>query len=445
VTERLKLSPFTSHLENDGNVLWFNSLSGEFLRMAEGQHRVVCRLLQEPGNAGHDVLGALHRQGYLATDPAAERAQAHDRYLAGCAADENLYLTIAPTLACNARCRYCFQREIAATSTTAARMSPSVREDLCALVANWSTAHPDGALVVQWFGGEPLGALDLILECTRRMRAAVRQDPGKYQAEMITNGLMLRGAPLRKRLSDAHLSSLQISLDGTADSYAHRKGVSRQLAEQLYRALAENLVDLASVVGRLVIRVNVDADNVAQAAGVIDFFAERGGGDERVVFQLGQLGEVEGSSDCSTHSCLTGAEFTDQQVAFVRHARSRGFTAFGMPQPERWTCGAVLRNHITVAPDGSLGKCTPLIGTGQDVLAQLGTGLTIEEIMRRVWGPDNGEPPFTEFDPFVASQCLQCSLIPLCLGACAKDQVPQVAGRCSAQVNLEKRILAFAS
>ncbi|MDQ1245779.1 MAG: uncharacterized protein QG597_146 [Actinomycetota bacterium] len=450
VGTRLSMSPFTARIRRETCEVWYHSITGRARRLSAAQADVVTRLLTAedaleaaPARA---VVEHLRTQGFLVADPKAERERAHRDYLTRRDQISDLFLTVAPTMACNLHCDYCFQ----AGSPALPRMSRTVQQAMVDLVGAWLDTPLESdqgrALVVQWFGGEPLLARETLLRCTAGMLARAEHAGVGYDAELLTNGLLLPTRGVRELLPRLHLSAVHISLDGNAASYAERKGVPPAQARRLYERLASCLPEILEVVGRIVLRVNVDRRNVEETGSLLEFLAARGAADRRVLVRLGQIGVSDG--DCRAHDCLSGARFTSAEVALAALARTWGFGAQGLPEPLLWTCGATLRRHVTVGPDGVLGRCVPEIGAvgDGDTSQHRGTVRTITDtdsvdLVRRLRARGLGHECF---DPYREPGCDNCPLIGTCLGACPRDRQSAWADPCPARQNLEERIVAFA-
>lgn len=438
----VRFSAFTARIRDGEVVVWFHSLTGAALRLpahrAEAFERLLAAGTVRTGRLTGSPLESLLRSGFLVSGDA-EEAEEYEReyrsYLKARNDPRQLLLTVAPTLACNLRCSYCFQRRMPPSHT----MSRSVADGLVDLVGALGDVVRPERVAVQWFGGEPLLALGLLLRCTEGFRERAGHQGFEYCAEIITNGLLLQRAGVLRDLHRLHLVNLQISLDGLPATYAARKEVTEARATRFYEFLADALGRLADIAGQVTLRVNVDRRNVDEARAVVDFFVSRGATDPRVIFTLGRLGAAPGSADCIPHDCLGTDTFTTEEIVFAEHVASHGLiTSVGMPEPIGSTCGATLRHQYSVDPLGRIGKCVPLIGTGGDVVSVIRPG----DIARTVHELTAGPHPFAGFDPYRAAGCRGCHLLPVCLGSCPREDAP-TDGTCRARSNLERQVLAF--
>lgn len=434
----VRLSVFTARIRDGESVVWFHSLTGAVMRLpghlAEALDRLLATGAVSRGRLTGSPLESLLRSGFLVEADVDEYEREHRAHLKTRNSPRQVLLTVAPTLACNLRCSYCFQRGIPPSR----RMSQPVADGLVDLVGALGDVVRPERVAVHWFGGEPLLAFDLLLRCTEGFRAQALRQGFEYCAELVTNGLLLQRVDILRDLHRLHLVSAQISLDGLPVTYAARKEVTVARATRFYDFLADTVGRLADVAGRVVLRVNVDRQNVGEAREVVDFFVSRGAADPRVIFKLGRLDVAPGSTDCIPHDCLETESFTAEEIAFAEHLTSHGLIAStSVPEPIDWTCGAVLRHHYSVDPSGRIGKCVPLIGTGEDTVSVIRPG----DIARTVHELTARPHPFAEFDPFRAAACRGCHLLPVCLGSCPREDVP-ATGACRARCALERQVLA---
>lgn len=434
----VRFSAFTARIRDGEVIVWFHSLTGAVMRLpahlAEALERLLAAGTVSTGRLTGSPLESLLRSGFLVSGDVDEYEREHRTYLKARDSPSQMLLTVAPTLACNLRCSYCFQRRVPPSRT----MSRSVADGLVDLVGALGDVVRPERVAVQWFGGEPLLAFDLLLRCTEGFRARALEQGFEYYAEIITNGLLLQRVGILRDLHRLHLVSVQISLDGLPATYAARKEVTVARATRFYEFLADTLGRLADIAGQITLRVNVDRQNIGEAREVVDFFVSRGAAGPRVIFKLGRLGAAPGSTDCIPHDCLGTESFTTEEITFAEHLASHGLiTSAGMPEPIGSTCGATLRHQYSVDPFGRIGKCVPLIGTGEDTVSVIRP----DDIARTVHELTARPHPFAEFDPYRAAGCRGCHLLPVCLGSCPREDAPAPSA-CQARANLERQVLA---
>ncbi len=95
----------------------------------------------------------------------------------------SLGLVIAPTMACNMACEYCFE------SNKKGKMSAEIQ----AAIIDYIEKKADSLSRVDicWYGGEPLLALDVVEAMTSRLLEMKHRKNFQYTATAITNGYLL--------------------------------------------------------------------------------------------------------------------------------------------------------------------------------------------------------------------------------------------------------------
>jgi uncharacterized Fe-S cluster-containing radical SAM superfamily protein len=127
-----------------------------------------------------------------------------------------LILTIAPTLACNFGCDYCFQGQDKSNET----MSPAVQDAIVALVER--AAARIKVMGVAWYGGEPLIRRPVIEALSDRLIALCDARGIHYEASMVTNGYFL-DAEAARSLHQRRVKQVQVTLDGAPHHHDARR------------------------------------------------------------------------------------------------------------------------------------------------------------------------------------------------------------------------------
>ncbi len=161
---------------------------------------------------------------------------------------------ILPTLACNARCTYCYEE-----GRTPVTMTPEVADQVVQYIVK---THGKPPVKLDWYGGEPLlceGIIDRICEGLK--------DAGiEFRSKIVSNGSLITPRILEKMRTDWNLKSIQIPMDGAEPDYIARKRYCRE-ADHYHAVL--NAIDRMSEAGiHVAVRCNVDQNNIA---GVPDF------------------------------------------------------------------------------------------------------------------------------------------------------------------------------
>ena len=245
--------------------------------------------------------------------------------------------TILTTTGCNARCFYCFEKgskPVTMTSETASK------------VVRYIVAHRGSETVhISWFGGEPLvnaKAIDQI--CTELSQQGV-----PFRSGMISNGYLF-DAEMAQRAKDLwQLQLVQITLDGTAQTYNRVKDYVYQGVNAFERVL-QNIGLLTGTGIHTRIRLNVSKHNIGEMAELVELLHQRFGADERLsVYSAGLLDEEHNAELFARRMQL------EQQIAAYGFARK----LYDLPKDIRLDCCMADDDgsRVVIAPDGHLGKC----------------------------------------------------------------------------------------
>ena len=250
--------------------------------------------------------------------------------------------TILPTTGCNARCFYCYEQGTRPVTMTAETASKVVR---------YIVAHRGSETVhISWFGGEPLVNAKVIDQiCTELNGQGV-----PFRSEMITNGYLFDADMVQRAKNLWQLQKVQITLDGTAQTYNRVKAYVYQGVNAFERVL-ENIGQLIAVGIRVVIRLNVDKHNIGEMAELAELLHQHFGSNEHLsVYSHELFGERTPEDNATLFAQRMQLE---QQIA--KHGILR---IKELPKDIHLNqCMADNDGSVVIAPDGHLGKCEHFI------------------------------------------------------------------------------------
>ena len=247
------------------------------------------------------------------------------------------YYTIFPTTGCNARCFYCFEKGTKPVTMTSETASKVVR---------YIVAHRGSETVhISWFGGEPLvnaKAIDQI--CTELSQQGV-----PFRSDMISNGYLFDAEMAQRAKELWQLQKVQITLDGTAQTYNRVKDYVYRDVNAFERVL-QNIGLLIAAGIRVKTRLNVGKHNIGEMAELVELLHQRFGADERLsVYSAGLLDEEH------------NAELFAQRMQLEQQITACGFARklYDLPKDIRLNCCMADDDgsRVVIAPDGHLGKC----------------------------------------------------------------------------------------
>jgi uncharacterized protein len=267
---------------------------------------------------------------------------------------------------------------------------------------------------VQWFGGEPLLACDLIEFLSQHFLSYCKQNQIQYDATIITNGSRLDDASLRI-LRKCGVESAQVTLDG--DLSLHDRVRREPGSNGSFNQIMDNLRKASEYI-QIRLRIHVAPYNLQSVYSLLGTLADRGMQDSiHEVYFAPLFGYKQGSEKLQYYTdekrFLSAAEFAHHQVDLEEMARQVGFSIRDMLDVPYGICTALRRNTIVVDSKGGLTKCYKDVGDDEAAFRQLGRPHARTKTQNLTkW----------EGDTFARdAECKRCTFLPVCLGGCAKQ------------------------
>ncbi len=302
----------------------------------------------------------------------------------GLLSPRKLFLIVMPTERCQLRCAYCYE------DFAHGKMTPRVRAALLAWMAR--RAPELGLLAIEWFGGEPLLACDVVEKVQAFARGLGREDPAlTVRGSMTTNAVRLDPERL-DRLVGLGVRSYQITLDGPREIHDRVRVTAggaptfARIWDNLCRA-RELAVDF-----EIHLRLHVSRDNVELLPAFIDECHRTFGADPRFRLGLRALRRLGGPRDASLP--VLGRDQLDRQLARLSdYAENAGFPAdrgpFEGPDPSPG-CYAAAGYSWVVRSNGDLAKCTVALAHPNNRVGRLRDGGRLELDQTRLAGWTRG-------------------------------------------------------
>jgi uncharacterized protein len=391
-----------------GGCFLYNSMSNTLFELDESRYRLLEGWQKgRPGpvlenNAFWDLL----RKKNVLVEPGEEESLLltlqYNRQ-AACFDSSTLSLTICPTLRCNFRCPYCFEK----TQKTGAGMTKETEERLVDFVRLYKGIRH---LSVGWYGGEPLLEFPTICSLTDRFRELGPEYDG---AGLVTNGFLLDAEKI-SRLNDLNITTIQITLDGPRKIHDSRRALAG--GGPTFDRILSNITALfdSDYAGRCAVRVNIDKNNVDHFIALRTWLLEQYAGKPLSVYP----GHVEtGKAHSYDHSCtMDTGEWTG--FSFDVFRREGTMPAGGMIPAGNGSglCIATSQHGFVVGPGGELYKCWEDVGVPDRVVGNICHDNPVSNPVRIA-------QYITGTDPFSDPVCSGCTILPVCGGSCANKRM----------------------
>lgn len=390
----------------DGGALLYNTAHQNFTRVTADELKALGQIeAGRTGDAAPELVEELVKNGYAIPSSIDELAHLRKQYEMHRFDYNSMTMTLAPTMACNFGCDYCFQ----GANKPSESMSMQVQD---AVVDFVERAGEGGlkSLGIAWYGGEPLLRMPIIEALSDRLMAVCDQNNVKYGAMVVTNAYKLDLATARS-LHKRKVSSIQITLDGTPEYHDTRRYLLG--GKGSFERILQNIQEIVDEVPiQYVIRVNIDSRNRHDITKLIDYMAELGLGHRN------NLGMYFAPVEAITEGCHSVSEMTMTKGMYgaleadlYQHGYRAGLVS--LPNPPRFhgVCGAVKPQGLVVLPTGDIHKCWDTVSHPDK---KAGTIFAPDDFVK-----SEVSLAWLKWTPFDNNSCRNCKILPNCAGACA--------------------------
>lgn len=296
--------------------------------------------------------------------------------------------TILPTTQCNARCFYCFEKNVK-TET----MTVDIAEDVVAFIVNNCKQNP---VRILWFGGEPtVGAKYIDLIC----RGLSRRDI-QYKSMMITNGYLFDNELILKAKELWNIDLISITVDGVGESYNRIKNY-KAASDDPYERVMRNIGLLLKNEIQVILRMNFDQDNYQEFDNLVSEVGNRFGKNSYLSVSAHEIDHRFTNQGCNTK--FDALWFSQKLIELDNIANAVNINTSNTRLPclrYQW-CMANNSSCITITPAGNLVSCPEQLGSDQ-IKGNINSGVTEDNIVSSWREIYDGE------------ECQNCCLFPDC-------------------------------
>lgn len=351
-------------------------------------------------NIPSDVLESFQKTGVLSryTDDEFDRLyllkwakmQAQNNYM---------NLTIAPTMNCNFRCSYCYEKSFRNTKM----MDLSLTQKIIDFANERKVKH----LNIGWYGGEPLLGLDFI----KHFNHETYEAGFDVSQSIVTNGYLLTEEVV-KYFDFIWLKNIQITLDGDKETHNSRRPHVSNLDS--FGRIMDNLEMLYTYCNfngywpNVNIRVNIDKTNEDDYPKIKNMLYKKYGNFFNVYYALVH----------DSNSCVDKVEqiFNTKYEKEYKEKLDKKYCiedeSFYLEQHGNCFCGAQTLNNYVIDADGFMYKCWEDIGIKERAVYNLNDKKTCNVLL--------------ESDFIIKSQamfdkvCKNCFMFIGCQGGCPR-------------------------
>lgn len=273
--------------------------------------------------------------------------------------NERFKLILYPTEQCNFRCLYCYEDHVGS------KMNRTVVD---AVMKFLQKRIPTLKLFeLEWFGGEPLLARDIVEEITSRAFELCLKNNVTFVSTMTTNGFLLDATTFKQLLSIG-IKSFQITFDGDKENH-NRFRIMPKLPQGTFDIIWNNLVCCKNEVVddyAIAIRCHLTAINTNSVEKLLGQITEHFSDDKRFYVHLKEVSALGGPNDSKLRLLSK-----HQKIELVSRLKKKFNKLNYVDIGEDYICYAAKPNCIAVRSDGSIIKCTVAMDEAMNQVGKL--------------------------------------------------------------------------
>lgn len=404
---KMKKSAFNIIEKVEDGILIYNTYSGGILKLNKEYEKKYYSL--DTGCDDKELIEALVYGKMLISE---EDGGEIDRILLenklNRYSGSNVALTIAPTMACNFRCPYCYEKGKEYTTMNKETIEKT-KEYIRKLKEKYKYIY------IAWYGGEPLLAFDIIKEL---MREIYDNFDEKYVSSgIVTNGYLL-SVEVAADMKELNISSMQITIDGPPDIHNKRRRLPS--GEDTFFVILQNLKKALEIYPelRVSVRINVDKTNIDRIDEIEDYFKQYDLLD-KVDIYIAPVSNI--NETCIDGQCFNVGEFALEELKFMKKRREKGMAFIGVPTQLIGMCGAVSNNSYVIDARGDLYKCWDNVGEQSERVGSIFQENV--EINKNIL-------KWLSYSIEDDEECMQCPYLPVCMGGCPNYRVKNKEKNC---------------
>ena len=314
----------------------------------------------------------------------------------------NFGLTVAPTLDCNFRCKYCFETHPKGI------MSDEVQADLVKFVENRLTAAKNFS--VTWYGGEPLLAKDIVYNLSEKFLALCEKSNINYDAFIITNASLMNDNDI-ENFKKYKIHGAQITIDGPKEIHDQRRRNVKN--ESTFDKLIDRINALLNNDLTAICRINIDKENINRVDELLETLRQKIDRYQDLKIDFGQVSAFTDICKSIESDCYNNEQYADIMLPLYAKVQDFGFEInkmFVYPSPRVNFCCYDYANSFVVDNHGEIYRCWNHVGNSKYSCGKV-----------KNFANDKLESNYLsaiQWNPIRNSKCRDCKYLPICMGGC---------------------------
>lgn len=420
----MKASYYNIYTKNKNKVICYNTKCDSFCLLSNLDSDLLKNDIEKLSQQSPNVYEGLVKNKFIIEDEVDEYQELCDEYSANVNSSTVYYLTLLPSLDCNLRCWYCFEKHIQGSHLT-----PESSQAILKYVKNLFDINPElSYLNIELFGGEPLLYFkEELYPLLSQIKQFVKAQQKQVSFFFVTNGVCI--TPDTLPLFDDLNATFQISIDGYKDRHDQIKCIPKT-KEGTYNHMIETIYAITEKLKNTYInlRINYDDETMPYMKDLIkdllNVNRRKIGIHLERVWQTGNFLNYDNEE---LKSAINLWMLNGFKVSYMNMSR------------KSYSCKASLRNQSVISYDGAVYKCS-----GRDFTAEHQDGtLTPDGNIQWIQSKLDQRLYIITYDN---NMCRKCRFLPLCWGPCCQKQMestPDGFSRFCQKQNMELNIADY--
>lgn len=400
----MKISRFVIIFEREDSCFLYNTGTQSFFRISNADYQQIASVInkeKEIDELPDNLLAFLQNNHCIDNDNEQLsidlRVKMEYKKRMESFSNRTLSLVIAPTLACNFACPYCYESNLPVST-----MTDDVEDQIIRFIKSYEETCDDIELC--WEGGEPLMAFGTIRSVISKIETQSSLKIRKHI--LVTNGYLLT-PEICSFFKDKNLDIAQITVDGSPAT--HNQSRIHKSGKPTYDAIVRNIDMLTDMIPdcRVTVRTNIHNGNKGEYGKLYIELTDRWKGKKVTIAPA----FVMDNGNCKI-SCCSPREKSEFYLSLQRNYGIDRFRR--LPKLQTGRCSATAEHSYIIDPKGDLYKCWNDIGKKDYCIGNVSDGVKNNNLIAKyVIGSDK----------YSDKTCIECKLFPICDGGCNKQRI----------------------
>lgn len=395
------ISKYVFFFEQNNTYLLFNSKNNSFLELTKDLYEELL-IIKNDGESSlfddEEIVNKLLDSGILTTE-FDDKAFLDDiifKHNLLFYSKETMGLTLAPTIACNLKCPYCFE---------VSKPRGVITNEICDKIIDFIKRNQKNEyLNLNWFGGEPLLAFNQI----EYFLDSLKENGIELSSHsIVTNATLLKGKVL-DIFEKYPLTNIQVTFDGIKERhdklrvYYNGQGTFCEILNNMDEFIVRNPKTYISI------RVNMGKHNSNDFFELKETLTQRYPNNKNIFIYPGIL---KGDNDCGYMSNF----FSPKELSNFYTSLQNKDEEVKIPSYTNKGCVANFINSYVIGPHGEVYKCWADMGIREREI-----GSVIDDKFRN----SNLFKQYMIHGSFVDDKnCHDCGLLSICSGGCSRSRI----------------------